>query len=222
MNKIKISNILRFRNNINFIKFIKSFVITAIIIFLVVMAYVINVKNIQKLNVESEVHEPYRVVLVVGKPKNQIRKEIAIEKTAEIIVRDGKNIHPTTAKKYAKWIYAAGERHNVNPILILSVMSVESNFNAKAQSPTGPIGLLQVAYSYHKEKTTRAGLYDPKNNIDVGTRILAEYKGSNDARTLIRYYGGGSGVSSAYARKVILHKYKYEKEIMSAVYVKSI
>lgn len=219
MKKIKnmISNLLRFRNTI------RAFLVAVVLAFLLVFMFVVNVKQVQKINDMTRVDEPYRVVLVVNKPSKSVKREMAIEKTAEIIVRDGKNVNPATAKKYAKWIYAAGEKHKVNPVLILSVMSVESNFNAKAQSPTGPIGLLQVAYTHHKEKTTRAGLYDPKNNIDVGTQILAEYKGANDARTLNRYYGGGSAaVSSAYARKVILHKHKYEKEISRAVYVNTI
>jgi hypothetical protein len=210
MNKIINHILLQFK-----LPTIKAFVLAVLVVFLSVSAFILIMQTEEKL---PPVHYPHvKTQIEIEKLKRAIKKEISIEKTAQIIVRDGKNIHIETANRYAKWIYAAGERHKVNPVLILSVMSVESNFNAKAESPTGPIGLLQIAYSWHKEKTTRVGLFDPKNNINVGTRILAEYRGSSDTKTLHRYYGGDSETSSAYARKVISYKHKYEKEIKAAL-----
>jgi soluble lytic murein transglycosylase-like protein len=142
---------------------------------------------------------------------------VVIDATASIIKREG-NVPFAVAKKYAVWIYEAGARYSVDPLLILSVMAVESKFNYLAISPTGPVGLLQVAYSWHKEKTTHAGLFDPKNNIDVGTQIIKEYsdKSSTEIETLLRY-NGSLGQSPVYAVKVLNTKRKYSDEIMVAV-----
>jgi len=214
--------ISRFRNipyNMGF--FFRATIVTLSVIVFSVFIFVMNLNQEHTNNEIVTVQEQPLLVSPV-KSSNVIKREISIEKTAQIIVRDGKKVSPRTAKRYAKWIYDSAEKHKVNPILILSVMSVESNFDANAKSPTGPIGLLQVAYTFHKEKTTREGLYDPKNNIDVGTQILAEYSSGTDSRTLVRYYGGTYEQSNSYAKKVIHYKYKYEKEIARAVYVKTI
>ena len=138
-----------------------------------------------------------------------------IDKTTNIIVREG-NVKHSTARKYALWIQEAGLKHKVDPVLILSVMSVESNFKANAKSPTGPIGLLQIAHSFHKEKSSKAGLYDPKTNIFVGAQIIREYKNisKNETEALLRY-NGSLYRNRGYAKKVLLSKYKYEKEIKS-------
>ena len=195
------------------IRYVKYSFLLLIILALFGIGFFINFKNEERFN-------SFAAQSCIVENHKEMSTKLAIIKAAEIIVRDGKNVHPDTATKYAKWIYASGEKHNVDPVLILSVMSVESNFIASAKSPTGPIGLLQVAYTWHKNKTSRAGLFDPKNNIDVGTRILAEYKGATDTKTLSKYYGGSAEKSNKYALKVISYKYRYEHEILTAMYSK--
>jgi len=167
-------------------------------------------------------------ILLKNKVTSETNKAVALESgividaTAAIIKREG-NLPIEVAKKYALWIYDAGVRHNVDPILIMSVMAVESKFDYRAISPTGPIGLLQIAYTWHKEKTTQSGLFDPKNNINVGTQILKEYsdKSSTEVEMLLRF-NGSLGSAPVYAMKVLSHKKKYSKEIMDAIVSESI
>ena len=157
------------------------------------------------------------------KPDNQykpiaITNEVLIlNKTASIISRDG-NIPLKVAKRYSIWIFEAAAEYSLDPILLLSVIYTESKFNYKAISPTGPIGLFQIASSYHKEKTTKAALFDPKNNIMVGAWILREYadRSKSTIETLLRY-NGSLGEAPHYATKVMTTKYKYEREIMKAI-----
>lgn len=166
-------------------------------------------------------------VIITNKIKEEKHKAsnaetgVVIDATADIISKEG-NLPISVAKKYAMWIYEAGAKHNVDPVLILSVMAVESKFNYRAISPTGPVGLLQVAYHWHKEKTSKAALFDPKNNIDVGTQILKEYsnRSSTETETLLRY-NGSLGHPPVYALKVLSKKRSYENEIMESM-VKSI
>ena len=98
-----------------------------------------------------------------------------INYVTKIISREGK-LSTTLSQKYSEWIHQASEKYNIDPILILSVIAVESKFNSSIVSESGQIGLLQIAHSWHQEKSSRIGLFDPKNNILVGTRILREYK----------------------------------------------
>ena len=149
---------------------------------------------------------------------------IVLDATADIIVRESKNTTPPeVAKKYATWIFESASKNSVDPLMILSVMKVESQFDYRAMSPTGAIGLMQIIHSWHKEKTTKAGLFDPKNNIDVGAQILKEYSAQSrtQAEVLLRY-NGSLGKAPVYATKVLLNQSRYEKEIFNQIANKEI
>lgn len=130
---------------------------------------------------------------------------------ASIIQKDG-GVNSELAHKYAQWIFEASIANKVNPLMILSVMSVESKFDSMVVSSGNAIGLMQIIHSWHKEKTTRAGLFDPKTNINVGAKILREYasQSSSDAETLLRY-NGSLGAAPTYALKVLATMKRYEK-----------
>lgn len=193
---------------------IKIFVACLIVIVLAIVAYFLFVHYDQKNIIDKK-------VMVEQQKGANGESGIVNDATAAIITREG-NVPSDVAKKYATWVFNAGATYSVDPLLILAVMSVESKFNYRAISPTGPIGLLQIAFSWHKEKTTQAGLFDPKNNIYVGAQILKEYSdmSSTEIETLLRY-NGSLGHSSVYAVKVLNNKRKYSDEIMSAI-VKSL
>lgn len=151
--------------------------------------------------------------IVVTKTK----ADVVLEKTAAIIMRDGK-VPENVARKYTMWIFEASHKHNVDPITILSVMSVESTFKQDAVSGANAIGLMQIIHFWHKEKTTQVALFDPKNNINVGTKILKEYRelSGSDAEMLARYNGTWKK-SNKYSSKVLAKRNKYQHEIMKAI-----
>lgn len=142
---------------------------------------------------------------------------VVFDATTNIIMRDGK-VPARIARKYTLWIYEAAYKHKVDPITILSVMSVESTFKQDAVSGANAIGLMQVIHYWHKEKTTQDGLFDPKNNINVGAKILKEYSrlSDSDAEMLARYNGTWKK-SDKYSNKVLMKRTKYKQEIMEAV-----
>lgn len=193
-----------------FTVFFKIFIVTALLATLALGAFYLNVQHEQTILHSNKIKSETAKISDFG-------DGIVLDTTAAIIKRDG-NLPFAVAKKYAVWIYEAGMRYNVDPILILSVMAIESNFNYRAMSPDGPIGLLQITWSWHKEKSTKAALFDPKNNINVGTMIIKEYadKSSTDLETLLRF-NGSLGQSPSYAIKVLDKKSKYNKEIMDAI-----
>lgn len=189
---------------------LKIVVVAILIAIFAVGAYVVNVQhNMQKEKAALVVSEMNQAVAGTG---------IVIDTTTNIIVREGK-VPVELAKKYAVWIYEASMKHRVDPVTILAIMSNESKFNYKAVSPTGPIGLMQVAASWHKDKVgAPAELFDPKKNIDVGAQIIAEYgsRTNNEAEMLVRY-NAQPGYAPVYAMKVLATKRKYDNEITEAI-----
>ena len=117
--------------------------------------------------------------------------------------------------------YQAGARANLDPILILAVMAVESGFNPFAQSPVGAQGLMQVMTKVHSDKYSLFGgklaAFDPVSNLRVGVKVLQECiarAGSLEAG--LRWYVGAANLEDdgGYAEKV-LAEYQRIKQVAS-------
>ena len=113
--------------------------------------------------------------------------------------------------KAEKIVYASfveANKKNLDPTLVLSLISVESTFNQFSKSQAGAVGLTQVMPNIHKDKIARLpdeDIWSVHNNIKVGTDILKEYlnvtKG-NIALALQRYNGSLHDESLNYSTKV--------------------
>jgi hypothetical protein len=105
--------------------------------------------------------------------------------------------------------HAAGATHEVDPLLILAVISVESRFDPNARSGFGAKGLMQVVPRFHRDKLAAHGgersVFDPRVNVAVGTWILKDYvRRSGSLRAgLQRYSGYGDDAEQRYTRKVL-------------------
>jgi soluble lytic murein transglycosylase-like protein len=72
---------------------------------------------------------------------------------------------------YGELIAAAAETHGVDPILVQALIQVESNYQPRARSHKGAMGLMQLMPATAREYKVR-NAYDPKANIDAGVRKL--------------------------------------------------
>jgi len=95
--------------------------------------------------------------------------------------------------------YLTAKEIKIDPLLILSVMAIESGLNPFAESPVGAQGLMQVMTEIHAQKYQKYGgklaAFDPLTNMRVGVAVLQEYirlKGGSVEQGLLFYLGGDS------------------------------
>jgi TPR repeat protein len=69
------------------------------------------------------------------------------------------------------WVHLLAPYYNINPELVLSVIQVESNFNARAKSPKNAVGLMQLILPT-AERFNVEDVWDPWQNIKGGMAYL--------------------------------------------------
>lgn len=85
---------------------------------------------------------------------------------------------------------------NLDPQLVLSVITVESRFNKYAVSSAGAIGLMQIMPFWLKQKNHPShDLFDINTNIHLGCSILREYldRENGDLYYALGRYNGSRG-----------------------------
>jgi soluble lytic murein transglycosylase-like protein len=108
--------------------------------------------------------------------------------------------------------HTAGQQLGVDPLLILSVIAIESRFNPIAESEMGAKGLMQVMPQYHQDKLAEFGgknaVLDPRTNILIGARILKDCirRGGGLEAGLQLYAGAFGDPESLYAQKVMAER----------------
>ena len=96
-----------------------------------------------------------------------------------------------------------GAKYGIDPYLIFCVMEQESHFNARALSPKGARGLMQLMPG----TAARFGIRrpsDPAQNIAGGTRYLKQLMGQFNGRIdlVLASYNAGEGAVMKFGRKV--------------------
>lgn len=122
-------------------------------------------------------------------------------------------------ERFVRLAYAAGHSTQLDPLLILAVMAVESSFNPIAESVMGAKGLMQIIPEYHKDKLRSAhggevNVLDPEVNIVAGAKVLREYatRTDEDLTAALRLYGGtGQDPHNPYAARVLSERQRLEQ-----------
>jgi soluble lytic murein transglycosylase-like protein len=102
---------------------------------------------------------------------------------------------------------------NIDPVLLLAVISIESNFNPNTKSHAGAEGLMQVMTSVHRDKYAVYGgatqAVKPEVNIRVGAYILKYLIATaGSLRNGLKFYVGAANAEDdgGYADKVMAER----------------
>lgn len=131
------------------------------------------------------------------------------ETLQEFMERQNYKLFPELTTIIINGVFEASQKYNVPAIILLSLMSVESNFEYTSVSKTGAIGLFQISKiwldpTWDKSLVSKGlvkhkkDLYNPKVNIMCGAYIMRYYmdmgehkKDSNPIKfSLTKYLGG--------------------------------
>ena len=119
--------------------------------------------------------------------------------------------HPNL-RMYEPMLKTAGIEFAVELALLKAIMAAESGFNPDAVSPKGAVGLMQIMPSTaerygllgDRKKSVEEKLQDPKTNIRLGARYLADlfklFPGQQDL--VIASYNAGEGAVQQYRNAI--------------------
>ena len=127
------------------------------------------------------------------------------------------NTEPLTERTpFQKLIHDAAARYHLDPTLIHSVISIESNFDPKAVSRKNARGLMQLMPRTAELMGVKDS-FDPAQNIDGGSHYLSDMlkKYGNDVTLALAAYNAGPDSVDKYGRRVppYLETMKYVQRI---------
>lgn len=114
---------------------------------------------------------------------------------------------------------SAGREYRLDPLLIVSVIAIESRFNPFSESVMGAQGLMQVMPRYHLDKLPAGAddlsFFDPVLNVRIGARILKESIRRNGslAAGLQQFAGALDDPDQRYAARVMAEKARLETAV---------
>ena len=104
----------------------------------------------------------------------------------------------TTAADLNAIVEKASRANQVDPLLVHSIIKVESNYNANAVSNKGAQGLMQLTPSTARMLGV-SNSFDPQQNIEAGVKYLKYLKDLyNDDRLALAAYNAGPGAVDKY------------------------
>jgi soluble lytic murein transglycosylase-like protein len=89
-------------------------------------------------------------------------------------------------------IESASGKHGVDARIVKAVIQVESSFQPRARSPKGAMGLMQLMPRTARQYAVR-NPYDPKSNIEAGTRYLSKLLSEFELPLALAAYNAGEG-----------------------------
>jgi len=130
-------------------------------------------------------------------------------------------VSQTVAFDLVELAHRVGQELQLDPLLIIAVISIESRFNPIAESGMGAKGLMQIIPRFHLDKLRAAGgedaVFDPESNILVGARILQEYvyRTGTLVAGLQQYTGAARDANAYYAQRVMAERERLEQVVRS-------
>ncbi len=140
------------------------------------------------------------------------------------------------ALDFTNIVIEEAKKAKIDPVLVMAIISVESQFDPKAKGTSGEMGLMQIlpntaawiakktGHSYRKGES----LYDPQVNITLGVRYIAFLRksfGGQGSRYIAAYNMGARNVRKLVAQntqpKIYPAKVMYNYKKLYTGFVKS-
>jgi soluble lytic murein transglycosylase-like protein len=136
-------------------------------------------------------------ILAPGSFLNRAEANTALPSVALPLITPSPEEPKTSALTYNHLIKAACRKHSLDPALVMAVIHAESQFDPKAVSPKGAVGLMQLSPLVTKE----LGIddpFDPRINIDGGVRYLKGLLNAFDGNRKLALAAYNAGPAQVY------------------------
>ena len=141
--------------------------------------------------------------LIGDSDQDRAAKEHHAAKIRSALALQDTNMSAAALAALAHSVMTASEKNSLDPMLVLAIIQVESQFNHKAVSPQGAKGLMQVQPAAIEtlveegkmprlQRGRKVDLIDPAVNVQVGASYLALMKENfGDLRVALTAYNLG-------------------------------
>ncbi|HEY3449398.1 MAG TPA: lytic transglycosylase domain-containing protein [Myxococcales bacterium] len=158
------------------------------------------------------------VTVITNVPQGQPKKALRVKQDGEVtkITAPLEFAPSRSTADYDGHIQEACSLYRIPPALVRAVMATESNFNPKAVSPKGAMGLMQLMPGTATEMFV-ADPWDPKQNIHGGVRylrVLANMFNGDMVRIVAAYNAGPESVKRADGIPLIAETQEYVKRVL--------
>lgn len=101
-------------------------------------------------------------------------------------------VNPAYRKEYSPLVTVVARQHKLDAALLHAVITVESGYNPKAQSPKGAMGLMQLMPETARRYAIK-NVWDPRENLNGGAQYLRDLLAlfNNDLRLALAAYNAG-------------------------------
>ena len=120
---------------------------------------------------------------------------VSVSEQVKTQMRSGDRGAGIRVTPYTDLIVNTAQAYGVDPILVEALVQVESNYEPRARSSKGAMGLMQLMPSVVKEYRVR-NAYDPKANVEAGVqklKSLLEKYGAEGVNLALAAYNAGEG-----------------------------
>ena len=123
---------------------------------------------------------------------------VRVDKRSGRLVRSVAGAPKPTPKQITDLVEQSARAHNVDPLLVHSMIKVESNYDPQAVSVKGAQGLMQLAPATARMLGV-SDSFDPEQNIEAGVKYLKYLQGVyKDDRLALAAYNAGPGAVEKY------------------------
>jgi soluble lytic murein transglycosylase-like protein len=141
---------------------------------------------------------PLQAEPAVSARKLVIRADKRTGRLVTVSVATAKPAGKTASANIAQIVEDAAKANGMDPLLVHSVIQVESNYNPKAVSSAGARGLMQLMPGTARQLGVTDS-FDPRQNIEAGVKYLKQLKDQyQDDNLALAAYNAGPGSVQKY------------------------